>query len=199
MKRRRRDALIVIVPAAAILLIAMSSRINIGIRHILPLYVPLSMLAAYGAVELWRLHRASRVAVAAAMLWLVVTTVRAHPDHLPWMNAFAGDRPSRVLLDSNFDWGQDLWRLGRICRQRGITELGYAVATTIRPDSIGITGGHLLSEDTPSRGWLVLSEQNLELARVKNPAAFAWLEQDRTFERVGKTLRLYRVDASPGR
>ena len=194
MKRRHRDALIVIVPATAILLIAMSSRINIGIRHILPMYVPLSMLAAYGAVELWRLHRAARVASVVAMLWLVGTTVRAHPDSLPWMNALAGDRPSHVLLDSNFDWGQDLWRLGRICCQRGITELGYAVTTTIRPDSIGITGGHLLSEDTPSRGWLVLSEQNLELARVKNPAAFAWLEQKGKFERVGKTLRLYHVE-----
>ena len=140
------------------------------------------------------MHRAARVATVIAMLWLVGTTVRAHPDYLQWMNAFAGDRPSHVLLDSNFDWGQDLWRLGRICRQRGITELGYAVTTTIRPDSIGITGGHLLSEDTPSRGWLVLSEQNLELARVKNPNAFAWLEQKGTFERVGKTLRLYRVE-----
>jgi Dolichyl-phosphate-mannose-protein mannosyltransferase len=194
LKRRRRDALIAIVAAAAILLIAMTSRINIGIRHILPIYIPLSMLAAYAAVELWRLHRVARVTVAAAMLWLVVTTGRAHPDYLPWMNAFAGDRPSHVLLDSNFDWGQDLWRLGRLCRRRGITELGYAVATTIRPDSIGITGGHLLSEDTPSRGWLVLSEQNLELARVKNPRAFAWLEQTGKFERVGKTLRLYRVE-----
>ena len=191
-KRRHRNAFLIIV-AAIILLIAMTSRINIGIRHILPMYVPLSMIAAYAAIELWRMHRAARVAVGGAMVWLVLSSALAHPDYIPWMNAFAGRHPQRVLLDSNFDWGQDIWRLGRICRERNIHELGYAVTTTIRPTSIGITGGHLLQEDVPSRGWLVISEQNIELARVKNPRAYEWLERSGKFERIGRTLRLYRV------
>jgi 4-amino-4-deoxy-L-arabinose transferase-like glycosyltransferase len=191
LKRRHRDLLLVIV-AAAILLIAMSSRINIGIRHILPIYIPLSIIAAYAAVELWKLHRGARIAAAAAMLWLMLSSALAHPDYLPWMNALAGKHPQHVLLDSNFDWGQDLWRLARVCRQRGITTLGYAVSTTIRPDAIGITGGHLLDETTPSRGWLLLGEQNLVLARVKNPHAYDWLERH-PYERVGETLRLYHL------
>lgn len=193
-QRKHRNGWILIASAAAILIISMTSRINIGVRHILAIYVPLSILGAYAAVEFSRLHRNAHFAVAALLLWLGVTTTRAHPDYLPWMNAFAGERPQHVLLDSNFDWGQDLWRLGRICKQRHVTELGYALATTIRPDSIGITGGHLLSEETPSKGWLVLSEQSLELARVKNPNAFVWLEKTGPYERVGTTLRLYHVD-----
>ena len=191
LKRRHRDLFLVFV-AAAILLIAMSSRINIGVRHILPIYIPLSMIAAYAAVELWRFHREARFALAVAFLWLLTSSALAHPDYIPWMNAFAGKRPYHVLLDSNFEWGQDIWRLGRICRKRGITSLEYAVVTTIRPNSIGITGGHLLSEDAPAHGWIVISEQNLELARVKNPQAYDWLERLPRFERVGKTLRLYR-------
>jgi 4-amino-4-deoxy-L-arabinose transferase-like glycosyltransferase len=191
-KRRHRDAFLIIV-AAMILLIAMSSRINIGVRHILPLYVPLSMIAAYAVVELWKFSRSARVALGGALLWLALSSAFAHPDYLPWMNAFAGKRPYRVLLDSNFDWGQDIWRLARTCRERGITSLEYAVVTNIRPGSIGITGGHALQEETPSHGWTVVSEQSLELARVKNPAAYKWLERYPKFERVGKTLRLYHL------
>lgn len=191
LKRRHREAFLVFV-AAAILLIAMSSRINIGVRHILPIYIPLSMIAAYAVVELWRIHRRARFAVAGALLWLVISSGRAHPDYLPWMNALAGKRPHLVLLDSNFDWGQDIWRLARVCRKRGITSLGYSVFTTIRPSSIGITGGHLLSEDAASRGWIVISEQSIALARVKNPTAYAWLD-GQPFERIGKTLRLYHL------
>ncbi|MGZ7040346.1 MAG: hypothetical protein ACXVH7_01015, partial [Thermoanaerobaculia bacterium] len=124
--------------------------------------------------------------------WLLFSSALAHPDYLPWMNAFAGKQPYRVLLDSNFDWGQDIWRLATICHKRGIQSLGYAVSTNVRPGSIGITGGHPLSEDSPSHGWIVVSEQSLVLARVRNPAAFDWLERQPQFERVGKTLRLYR-------
>ena len=44
---RRRIALELLLIAAAILGVAMASRINIGVRHILPLYVPLSIVAPY--------------------------------------------------------------------------------------------------------------------------------------------------------
>jgi 4-amino-4-deoxy-L-arabinose transferase-like glycosyltransferase len=192
LKRRHRDALLVAI-AAVILLIAMSSRINIGVRHILPIYIPLSMIAAYAVVELWRLNRGTRLAIAGAILWLLASGVLAHPDYIPWMNALAGKRPYHVLLDSNFEWGQDIWRLAQICRRRGITSLEYNVVTTVRPGSIGITGGHLLSEDVPAHGWIVISEQSLELARVKNPRAYDWLAREPRFERVGKTLRLYHL------
>jgi hypothetical protein len=198
--------------AAVILAISMCSRINIGVRHIAMIYIPLSMIAAYAAVELWCRTgaspvrtsrqaeslsytvgaRATRTVLAIAMLWLVASSVLAHPDYLPWMNAFAGRRPYHVLLDSNFEWGQDIWRLSRICRKRGITYLGYAVVTSIRPTSIGITGGELLREDAVTHGWVVISEQNREWARAKNPHAFDWLERY-PFERVGRTLRLYDV------
>lgn len=187
-RRRHRDAFLVVV-AAIILLIAMSSRINIGIRHILPIYVPLSLIAGYAVAELWRRYR---VVVGAALVWLFSSSALAHPDYIPWMNAFAGKEPQRVLLDSNYDWGQDIWRLARICRKRGISELEYAVFTNIRATSVGITGGHFLQENAPTRGWIVLAEQNVVLARVKNPTAFRWLDRYE-FERVGKTLRLYRV------
>jgi len=188
--KRRRDAAFLVLIAAVILAIAMCSRINIGVRHILAVYIPLSMIAGYGVVELWR---TTRIAVGVAMLWLIVSSVRAHPDYIPWMNAFAGERPYRALLDSNFDWGQDIWRLARVCKQRGITWLGYDVVTSIRPSSIGITGGEPLREDTPTHGWVVISEQKLELARIANPHAYGWLESQPHFERIGKTLRLYHV------
>ena len=188
---RRRHLSHLVAIAGVILAIAMCSRINIGVRHILPIYVPMSMIAAYAAIELWRAGRAARVATAAVIGWMLVAVAVAHPDYLPWMNVFAGRQPYHVLLDSNFDWGQDIWRLARICRERGITSIDYAVVTDVRPASIGITGGHPLDENTPSHGWFVVSEQNIELARAKNPAAFAWLDRMPSFERVGKTLRLY--------
>ena len=57
-------------------------RINLGIRHVLPIYAPLSILAAVA-------FRASWLSVL-LVAWLVLGSVFAHPDYLPWFNASRG-------------------------------------------------------------------------------------------------------------
>ncbi|HVR40720.1 MAG TPA: hypothetical protein VMU84_16610 [Thermoanaerobaculia bacterium] len=185
--KRRDPAIPLLLIAAAILGISMSARINIGIRHLLPMYVPLAIVAASFVTR-------AKLATYALLGWLVITSALAHPDYLPWMNAFAGKHPEQVLADSNFDWGQDIWRLVRLCKSRGIRSLGYKVTTNIRGASVGITTGYPLDENQPSRGWMVLGDQDLELAKLRNPTAFDWLTRNRDFERFGKTLRLYHVE-----
>ncbi len=188
--RRRLAPELLLIPLA-ILLISMSSRINIGVRHLLPMYVPLSIVAGYALVAFWR---RVRIAAAFCAAWLLIGSALAHPDYLPWMNAFAGRHPERVLLDSNFDWGQDFWRFARLARKRGIDNIGYRVWTNVRGSSVGITSGSILDPHQPSRGWMVVSEHSLHFDRAADPTAYRWLTEGRTFERVGKTLRLYRVE-----
>ena len=48
--------------------------------------------------------------------------MRAHPDHLSYFNALAGDHPEHILVDSNLDWGQDLYRLRDTIAARGIRD-----------------------------------------------------------------------------
>src|SRR5204862_7940474 len=105
--------------ALAILAIAMTSKINIGIRHILPMYLPLSMLAGYAIASI-----RPRVVGALALVWLLADSITAHPDYLPWMNALVGGHPGRGLADGNFDWGRDKHRLLRECRRDIINNLG---------------------------------------------------------------------------
>jgi hypothetical protein len=89
---------------------AIFTRLNIGQRHILPMYPALFALA--GAGLWWLMGRAwSGFAVAAALVVLQVATVaRAHPYYLSYFNTIAGgvEGGYRHLTDSNVDWGQDL-------------------------------------------------------------------------------------------
>src|SRR6185436_18301178 len=96
-RRTREFALI----AAAILLFAMTASLNIGLRHILPIYAPFSIVAAFGAVALWR---RARLLVIALLAWLVLGVAVAHPDYLAWFNEVAGRNPARIAVDSNLDW-----------------------------------------------------------------------------------------------
>lgn len=96
---------IVLVYGAACL----TSRLNIGHRHLLPLYPALFVLAgaAIGAGA-WRPVR--RAAVVGLLALLVAESLAVYPHYLAFFNAAAGGprRGYRHLVDSSLDWGQDL-------------------------------------------------------------------------------------------
>ena len=96
---------------------AVTSHVNIGQRHILPLY-PAVMIFA-GASAAWLDRRPARWLVGAAVLWLAGTNLYIHPHYLSYFNELAGGpaQGHRLLADSNLDWGQDLKRLARYARR----------------------------------------------------------------------------------
>jgi hypothetical protein len=103
-----------IFPAAAYFALCLSSRIDLGIRHLLPLYPFLyGLLGAAIFHEGLRRARIALVATAAALL--VFESVRIYPDYLAFFNSLAGGPGNgpRYLVDSNLDWGQDLKKLRR--------------------------------------------------------------------------------------
>lgn len=192
-----RRGLDVVLIVFGLLGVAMTAHINIGIRHVLPIYVPLSICAAYAAVELWRF----RIAVIALVGWLVVGSMLAHPDYLPWFNAFAGDRPERILNDSNIDWGQDTLRLVRYARQQKLPHLTVSIAGTTPLDKIGLPPITMLEAWKPLYGWVAVSEFQLAQGRGHSPELRAWVDEwfpeDRPFKRIGTSIRLYHFAEKP--
>jgi len=89
---------------------AIGSRLNIGHRHILPVYIPAFVLA--GAAGYWfsRGGRVPRWATAGLLVVLAGTALRMWPDYLAFFNRLAGgpENGYRHLVDSSLDWGQDL-------------------------------------------------------------------------------------------
>ena len=187
---RRRHFEVVIIPVL-MLVSVLWSRLNLGLRHILPLYVLMSMLAAFAVVTLWTTR--AKWPLAALGAWLLVNSALAHPDYLPWANALAGSHPERIALDSNFDWGQDDVRLRDECRRRGITALHVALFGTADLRRIGLPPVQPIDERGGAPGWYAISESIVIPAQVRDPNAYRWLTESRNFIRIGKTIRLYRV------
>ena len=171
--------------ALAILGIGMTADLNIGLRHILPIYVPLSIVAAYGVTEIAKRAVApfSRAALAALVVWLFGGVALAHPDYLAWFNGLAQPNPARIAVDSNLDWGQDVARLNRVTRELGVDTLHVAVATTI-PTTVPTVP---LQPYVKTRGWVAVSETPLAL----HAEEYRWLSAYRPVRRVGESIRLY--------
>ena len=101
----------------------MPSHINIGVRHILPIYPLLAIIGGVGACRFWEDMKPKYAAASIIILllaWQLLSSVRAHPDYLAYFNEFAGSHPERILLDSDLDWGQDLLRLSTALQQKHI-------------------------------------------------------------------------------
>jgi hypothetical protein len=100
-------------------LVAVLGNLNLGIRHILPVYLPLFVLVALFSVRRLRdlrrgpWARASIGVFAALMLWYGGSTVAAFPNYLSYFNEIIGGptNADKYFSDSSVDWGQDLKRL----------------------------------------------------------------------------------------
>jgi len=174
------------------MLFVLKSGINIGIRHILPIYPPLCVVAAAGIVALWRNAKGRGVAVV-LMAWLFVGVAWGHPDYLAWFNEFAGRHPERIAVDSNLDWGQDILRLGKAAKRHHIGRGAVLVACSANIAAHGFPALDGLKPLTPVTGWIAVSETALALDPATPKGGYDWLTNGRPYERIGRSIRLYEV------
>ena len=90
---------------------ALHSHLNIGHRHLLPVYPPMYILA--GACGVYLKPGAKRwqaVLVVVAVFWFMAESLFIRPDYLAYFNVIAGgpDNAWRHLVDSSLDWGEEL-------------------------------------------------------------------------------------------
>ena len=99
-----------LIAAAVYLACAITSRADIGIRHALPIY---PLLAVVAGIEYGRAKLPIRFVGWLFAGWLAVAAFVARPDYLAYMSEFVGGpaHGQNYLLDSNYDWGQDGKRL----------------------------------------------------------------------------------------
>lgn len=177
--------------AIGMLMVAMTASINIGVRHVLPVYAPMSIAAGAAAIWSWQRGVVGRTAVAALLAWQLIGTAAAHPDYLAWFNGFAGPHPERILSDSNLDWGQDLLPLVRACRKQKIDRIGLVAVTSADLDAIGMPPRFAVDPLVSSSGWIAISETALQNAGGDEGESWAWVRHARPFQRIGKSIRLY--------
>lgn len=194
--RRQRDwaGMAPLVAAATILAISLRVHVDLGVRLVLPIYPLMAIVAAQGALALWaqaprRTAQTLTVTLSGAGL---VIAIRAHPDHLAYFNALAGDHPERILVDSNLDWGQDLYRLRDTLRARGVTDSVYiAYFGTTSPDSAGIPKSRFMELHERPTGWIAASETFLAGEWVGS--AYFWLKDEPPIARIGPGMRLWYI------
>ncbi|ADW70394.1 ArnT family glycosyltransferase [Granulicella tundricola] len=131
-----------IAPPAVYLVVAMDSHLNIGARHILPVWVFCCVLAGGGSAALARRGRAGAWVVGVLLFLHAASTVHAAPNYISYANEGWGGptHTYRYLTDSNTDWAQQLVATSEYLRQHGVTHcnMAYFAAPLILPSDYGV-------------------------------------------------------------
>ncbi|MBI5623097.1 MAG: hypothetical protein HY924_04895 [Elusimicrobia bacterium] len=192
-------------PAAGYLLAALLSRTQIGIRHILPVFPFLILMAADAAAWLWAGTWGRRWAVLGLGLWLAGSVLRVHPHHLAYFNEAAGgpSRGFRWFVDSNLDWGQGLKELGKILAGMGNPPVYLCYFGVADPSYYGIRYTPAAFIDNVERRegraepgpeepvLLAVSATNRVATYYARKDLFAWLETRTPVAVAGHSIFLY--------
>lgn len=149
---KRREVVYALVPPVVYLVIAMVSGINIGARHLLPMYAFVIIYAAAGISVLAQSSRRWALVCAVLLGAHIVSTLVAFPNEIAYANeAWGGPKNVHNLLsDANVDWAQQLIQVKQWQNRHPSEEcwFAYFARPEIDPATYGIHCHALPTIDT---------------------------------------------------
>jgi hypothetical protein len=193
-----------LLPALALFLLASGLRLNIGIRHIMPIWPLLWLLIVAQLPHFWT-NRVGRVSLMILFAALIIGTLRQHPHHLAYFNSLVGGSSHgyRVLGDSNLDWGQDLNLLHDYLQEEGgLDTIFLSYYGAANPLAYGFPAQNLIDGQeipadfkpaNPAPGVYAISVSHLQGLGLQDPDLFDWFRYREPIAQFGYTINLYEV------
>jgi tetratricopeptide (TPR) repeat protein len=175
-REKKRETLFLLIPAIFFLAVSMTSKLNFGIRHIIPIFPLLIVLAAGAACYLARRNRVWLYAVVLLVAFHCASSLRAFPYYLSYSNeAFGGPQQTyRYLLDTNSDWAQGLIDDRDYLARNGITDCWLDYYGPLDPDYYGVPCKVLALYPAKRAGALPLPFDGTLIVSVADFMGYAW-------------------------
>ncbi len=129
-KRRWLDGVYLLFPPLIYLGLCMASHLNIGVRHIMPVFpffaiMGASAVSAFLKMERLRSGHAPRILVGLLIGSIVLIAITTFPNYTTYFSPVAGGSANgrHLLSDSNVETGQDVNSLASFLMDRGETQV----------------------------------------------------------------------------
>jgi hypothetical protein len=203
---RYRQALFLVLPVILIFLAMTQAKTNIGLRHILPIYPFLLVLASRLATTRLRHAWLAPLLIGIPVLFTAISSLRIAPHQLAYFNESVGgpEQGYRYLSDSNLDWGQDLKGLKAYMEKEKLPIIYLSYFGTAPPYYYGIRYQYVAGKGTlewppPSnkvpadaaRKILAISVYNLQDVSRPNDPLFRWLWVRQPVAKIGYSIFIY--------
>ncbi len=216
----RKTAVFLLIPPIFYFLFSITSGLNIGYRHLLPM-LPFLLVLISGLAEGRRQkaenENSSFILHPSSFLWLgiailICTTLWIHPHYLSYFNVLAGgpNGGRDILVDSNVDWGQDLLRLRQWQVENGVDKLKLGYFGTADPAFYGLEYEPLpgfpreefyatlwanppFNPTAPEPGVYAISASSLWESHTESKTVYPWFRNREPDEQIGYSILIYKV------
>ncbi len=185
------DEFLIIFSALWFLGFSMTSHIDIGIRHVLPV-LPFLFIFASRLAETSNLIL--KPVVAGIVILHVAFGVLAYPNFIAYFNQIAGGSGGGInhLIDSNLDWNQNMKRFAVFAKENNIKEV-YTYCWDLQAfQYYGVKANFLPT--TPVNGVVVICAHQL---KIRYDYDFSWVEKYPPNDVVASGMYIWRFDQNP--
>jgi hypothetical protein len=200
------ESFFLLAPALLFFLFAVWSRLNVGWRHIMPIYPFLFVWLGGTVSAMWRSGlRATRTVMILLAVWLCGSTLWAYPNYLAYFNELVGG-PSKghlYLVDSSLDWGQDLKALKEWMTRNQVDRIQLAYFGTADPayykiDAVYLPGSvyHTeprLEDVADSPPYVAVSETYLAGLYLDRPERYERFRKREPVAVINYSIRVYKI------
>ena len=200
-----RQALFLVLPVTLIFLAMTQAKTNIGLRHILPVYPFLFVLASRTATLHLRRPSLALLLTGIPLACTAISSLRIAPHQLAYFNESVGgpEQGYRYLSDSNLDWGQDLKGLKAYVDKEKLPIIYLSYFGTAPPSYYRIRYQDVASKGTlgppppekvptdAPRKILAISAYNLQDVSTPHDPLFRWLWKREPVAKIGYSIFIY--------
>jgi hypothetical protein len=209
---RRREIIFLLLPVILFFAVMIQAGVNIGLRHILPIYPFLFVLASRLATIQFGSRWGAPLLVAAPVVFTAFSSLRIAPHQLAYFNEVVGgpDQGYRYLSDSNLDWGQGLKGLKAYMEKEKLPIVYFSYFGTAPPSYYGIRyqyvpGTGNLEWPPPGdkvpegamRKIFAISVYNLQDVSTHEDPFFRWLWERKPVAKIGYSIFVYDLTEDP--
>jgi hypothetical protein len=184
------EDLFLLLPVISIFAVASISRLQGGIRYLLPVY-PFLFVWVSGVIT----SKIGRWAVVARTLfyglcaWYLLSSITIYPDYLAYYNELVGGPNGfGYKISADADWGQDFKALKRYMDDHELNEIRLLCFGAVDPDYYGIKYKDFTREEylEPVAGkWYAISSRLLPSVK--------WADKYEPVDKVAHNISIYRI------
>jgi hypothetical protein len=187
------NELFLLVPIIFIFAAFMFNRINIGLRHILPVYPFLFVFVSKLTNLKINKQKIFKISFGILAIWYLLSSIFIFPHYLAYFNEFAGgpDNGYKYLIDSNIDWGQDFEGLQEYIKKHNLQNITIGYFGREQPELRGIEYKQL--KCYPTNGIIAVSVNILQGLTKEFAQCTAWLRKYKPIDKIGYSIFIYNI------